>query len=335
MAKTDTSIRGATEKILGILNPKLDAEKQNQVVGQSEPKVSAEPSVEPVEEQVISQESQSESKEASEEISATENQGTQEQTASEVEIEKPSLHRVKVQGQELEVTLDELKAGYSRDSDYRQKTHSLSLDKKQLDEEKSVLRQQYDMRLRELNEAIMGAESIARQQLDPANLQKLYEEDPAQAAKLDFQFRQQQEKLNQAKLRAREAERNQYYSYLNEQRRLARERIPEMSDPNKSENFQFNVKNTLKNYGFTDEDIGRITDHKMLLVIKDAMAYKDLQKNKPIIQKKVTNVPKVIKPGVAVSESSKRNEVRNKISKLRKTGHIKDAQSAILDIITK
>ncbi len=55
----------------------------------------------------------------------------------------------------------------------------------------------------------------------------------------------------------------------------------------------------------------------------------------PIVQKKIANAPKIIKPGIAKSENSKRIEVRNKISKLKKSGRIEDAQSAILDMLTK
>ena len=336
MPITDKTVTGAADKILGILNPQPEAPKEpKQDEGQSEPEVTAEPSVEPVDEQVTSQESQSQSEEAPVDVEATENQEVTEETASEVEVEKPNLHRVKVQGQELEVTLDELKAGYSRDSDYRQKTHSLSLERKQIEEEKNVLRQQYDMKLRELNEAIASAESLTRQQLDPAELQKLYEEDPAQAAKYDFQLRQQQEKINQAKARANQAAQAQYNAYLAEQRRLAQERIPEFADPVKSETFKSGVKSTLKNYGFNDQEIASLADHRMLMVIKDAMSYRGLKNSKPIVQKKIANAPKIIKSGVAKTEGSKRNEVRNKISKLKKSGRLEDAHSAILGMITK
>ena len=336
MQQTDKSVKGAADKILGLLNPQPEAQQEpKQDEGQSAPENNVEPSVEPVEEQVTSQESQSQSEEAPVEVNATENLEETEETASEVEVEKPNLHQVKVQGQEMEVTLDELKAGYSRDSDYRQKTHSLSLEKKQFDEERNVLRQQYDMKLRELNEAIASAESLNRQQLDPAELQKLYEEDPSQAAKIDFQFRQQNEKINQAKAKARQAAQAQYNQYLAEQRRLAQERIPEFSDPNKSDNFKSGIKTTLKSYGFSDQEIGSLADHRMLMVIKDAMAYRGLRNSKPIVQKKVAKAPKVIKPGVVKTDNSKRSEVRNRISKLKKSGRLEDAHSAILGMITK
>lgn len=118
-----TNVQGAAEKISGLLNP-------NQ--GQSKPETKAEPSEQPQEEvkkEEPSQESQSSSGETQKE-EASENTEIKEET--QTELEEPNLHRVKVQGQELEVTLDELKAGYSRDSDYRQKTHTLGLEKKDL-----------------------------------------------------------------------------------------------------------------------------------------------------------------------------------------------------------
>lgn len=335
--QTDKSVKTAADKILGLLNPQPETPKESkQDAGQSTPKVEAEASVEPVkEEQVSTQESQSLSEETPADDTATENLEANEETAIEAEIEKQNLHRVKVQGQEMDVTLDELKAGYSRDSDYRQKTHSLSLDKKQFEEEKNVLRQQYDLKLRELNEAISSAETLHRQKLDPADLQKLYDEDPSQAAKIDFQLRQQQDRINQAKLKAKEAAQAQYNAYLVEQRKLAQERIPEFADPNKSDSFKTNVKTTLKSYGFSEQEIGTLADHRMLMVIKDAMAYKGLKNSKPIVQKKIANAPKVIKPGIAKTENSKRMEVRNNISRLKKSGRIEDAQKAILGMLTK
>ena len=70
------------------------------------------------------------------------------------------------------------------------------------------------------------------------------------------------------------------------------------------------------------------------MVAKDAMSYQNLKDKKPIVQKKVANAPKVVKAGVAKSgTSSGREAIRQKIGKLRKSGHIKDAQNAILDMI--
>ena len=130
------NIQGAAEKISGLLNPK---DQQKTETKTEEPSESKEP------EKQETKESQPASEGTP--IETTENTEIKEQT--QTELEEPELHRLKVQGQELEVTLDELKAGYSRDSDYRQKTHTLGLEKRDLEAQKQSLRQSYDTRLSE------------------------------------------------------------------------------------------------------------------------------------------------------------------------------------------
>ena len=316
----EENIQGAAEKISGLLNPKQD----NQV-----PETKAEPS-EPTPEKQEVQESQSESKETPEQES--ENTETTEETPTE--LETPELHRVKVSGQELEVSLDELKAGYSRDSDYRQKTHTLGMEKRDLETQKSSLRQTYDTRLSELNDLISTADQFVQQKQGGQDLAKLYQEDPTEAAKLDFQLRQEKQHIESLKSTARQAQNQQYETYLETQKELAATKIPEFSDPNKADSFKLNMRNSLRNYGFNDQEIGSLADHRFLMVAKDAMSFQSQKDKRPIVSKKVANAPKVLKAGVARSNvSSGREEVRNKIKTLRKSGHIRDAQSAIADMI--
>lgn len=325
--KVDKSVQGAADKLLGLLNPQE---------GQSEPKKdqpAPQEQTEPVKTEPVAEEvSKSETEEAKPEAESSETQTETEQT-EEQEIQKPSLHRVKVQGQELEVSLDELKSGYSRDSDYRQKTHALAEERRMLDEQKTSLSRSYDGKLKELTDLIGAAESYIGQS-SKEDLQKMYEEDPTQAAKIDFQQRQQRESFNKLKQQAEVAKLQQYNQYLDEQKRLAATKIPEYSDPVKGVTFKNQMKNTLSEYGFNDQEIGSLADHRFLMVLKDAMEYKNL-KSKPVINKKVTTAPKVVKSGTPKMEDSRRAAVKQKIGRLRRSGKINDAQSAILEIIGK
>ena len=317
-----SNVQGAAEKIAGILDPKKGQPEKKP----EEPK--AEPSETPEKQEV--QESQAESEATNEQV--TENTETEE-TTTELQ-EEPNLHRLKVNGQEIEVSLDELKAGYSRDSDYRQKTHNLGIEKRELDSQRESLRQTYDTRLSELNELIATADATVRQEQGSEDLQKLWEEDPTAAARLDYQMRQRNRQLDDVRTKAREAQTKQYEDFLSTQRELAATKIPEYSDPNKADQFKVNMRNSLRSYGFNDQEIGQLADHRFLMVAKDAMSYKNLKDKKPIVQKKVANAPKVVKAGVAKSStSSGREQIRNKINRLGKTGHLKDAQSAIMDMI--
>ena len=195
------NIDGAAEKISGLLNPK----------DQQETETKAEPSEPESTEIQETPESQAESEAAPVEQD-TENTEVTEET--QTESQEPNLHRLKVNGQEIEVSLDEVKAGYSRDSDYRQKTHTLGMEKRDLEAQKNSLRQSYDAKLAELNELIATADATVRQQQGSQDLQRLYEEDPTQAAKLDFELRQKQVQLNEMKTKAREAQAKQYNEFL-------------------------------------------------------------------------------------------------------------------------
>ena len=331
---TDKSVQGVADKILGILNPQE---------GQLEPKTKVEPSEQAQPEAIekeapveAAQESnQTETEEVAIEATSTENQETNEnETELQEQVEEPSLHRVKVNGQELEVSLNELKSGYSRDSDYRQKTHSLSLERKNLEEEKGVLRQTYDTKLRELDELMQSANSFISQGSE-VDLNAMYEEDPQAAAKLDFQMRQQREHLASLRQKSEVVKQQQYNQFLNEQKQLAEQAIPELSNPQKASDLKVKMRNTLSDYGFNDQEIGSLSDHRFLKVLKDAMDYRNLKDAKPIVQKKVVNAPKVVKSGTASSESSKRSVIQSKLGRLKKSGKIQDAHSAILEIISK
>lgn len=331
---TDKSVQGAADKILGILNPEE---------GQSEPTTKVEPS-EQAQPEAVEQEApveaaqesnQTETEEVATEATSTENQETNEnETELQEQVEEPSLHRVKVNGQELEVSLNELKSGYSRDSDYRQKTHSLSLERKNLEEEKSVLRQTYDTKLKELDELMQSANSFISQGSE-VDLNAMYEEDPQAAAKLDFQMRQKREYLASLRQKSEAVKQQQYNQFLNEQKQLAEQAIPELSNPQKASDLKVKMRNTLSDYGFNDQEIGSLADHRFLKVLKDAIDYRNLKDAKPIVQKKVVNAPKVVKSGTASSESSKRSVIQSKLGRLKKSGKIQDAHSAILEIISK
>ena len=111
------NIDGAAEKISGLLNPKDQQETETKAES-TEPEST---------EKQETPESQAESEAAPAEQESENTEVTEE---TQTESQEPNLHRLKVNGQEIEVSLDELKAGYSRDSDYRQKTHTLGMEKR-------------------------------------------------------------------------------------------------------------------------------------------------------------------------------------------------------------
>ena len=114
-----------------------------------------------------------EAEEAEEEDAADdtdESEESEEQEAEDEEIEETALYTVRVNGEDVEVTEDELVRGYSRQSDYTKKTQELAEYRKQLDNgaqhlqneiaQTQAARQQY---VNTMSQAIESNFSMAKQ----------------------------------------------------------------------------------------------------------------------------------------------------------------------------
>jgi hypothetical protein len=329
----ETDLQKAAKSITGLLNPVAE-EKKTDTTNIPEQKQEEQNSPEPVkeesstEEQPLEQEIKEEEsqEEASEEVS-------QEQT-NEIPQEQDSTYKVKVAGQELDVTLDELKNGYSRDADYRRKTEELSYEKKQFMSESEKQRQDYSSKLNELNQLMSVAQQQLNAEINSADLDKLYEEDPTEAARVERRLRRKQEKLNQAMEKTQSEQRKQFEGFLSDQKKQLASKMPEFSDPAKASQLASSMKTTLNNYGFNDQEISQVYDHRIVMLVNDAMKYRKMQNSKPNLAKKITKPGRVFSSGVKKDKAeinlTKRKE---KLSRLKKTGSIKDATSIFLDMV--
>ena len=336
LQEAETDITKAQKAINGLLNPQEEEE-----IGKSEPpkeeikQNSPEPQNEEssTEEQPLEQENQeTESQdEVTEDVSQSEEQiETQEKQDS---TEEPT-YTVKVAGQEFNVTLDELRNGYSRDADYRRKTEDLAYDKKQFQTESEKQRQDYSTKLSELNQMMSVAQQQLNAEINSADLEKLYEEDPTEAARIEHRLKKKQEKLNLAMEKTQSEQKKQFDGFLQDQQRKLVQKMPEFSNPDKASQLKSSMKSTLNSYGFNDQEIAQVYDHRIVMLVNDAMKFRNMQKAKPNMAKKISKPGKVFSSGVKQSKADINLKTRkDKLSRLRKSGSTKDAASIFLDMI--
>lgn len=81
------------------------------------------------------------------------------------------------------------------------------------------------------------------------------------------------------------------------------EKVPEWRDPQKGKAAMDEIRNAaVDHYGFTPEQIKAIPDHRQVLVLRDALAFRKLQAaQKSAAAKQVVTVPKVQRPGPGAS----------------------------------
>jgi DNA repair exonuclease SbcCD ATPase subunit len=331
---SETDLQKATKAINGLLEPKQEAkaEEPKEEIKQNSPEPeNVESEEDQPQEQEISEETESEEEEVSEQDVSQD----EEQIDTQEKQEDSPFYTVKVNGQELDVTLDELRNGYSRDADYRQKTEELSHQRKQFQSESEKQRQDYSQKLNELNQRLSAAQVDLNAEINSADLDRLYDEDPTEAARVERKLKKKQDALNQSLQQAQAEQKEQFSSFLQDQQRKLVSKIPEFSDPAKASTLKSNMKSTLNNYGFNDQEVAQVYDHRIVMLVNDAMKYRSMQNSKPNIAKKITKPGKSFSSGVKQGKSEANLKLRReKFSRLKKTGSMKAAQDVFLDMIT-
>ena len=300
---TGKTVDQAAASIFGMLEPQ-----------QPEGQVEEQAAEEQLEEYV--EESEPEEVEASEE--------TQEE-------EEPPRYRVKVDNEEMEVTLDELLKGYSRTSDYTKKTQTLAEQRKAIEadrvriEEAAKLRDQYSQRLR-IVEQMLAAQP-------EENLAELKETDPigytmkvAEKLERDKQLEAIRNERQQLAARQQYEYQEQLKNHLASEADKLKSAIPEMGDDVKGEVIRKEIREYARSIGWSDQELASVYDHRAVLALYQAMQYNKLQKSKPTVTKKVAEAPKMLKPGTTGKQTTAEQDALKKMrAKLAKTGDKRDA----------
>ena len=260
-----------------------------------------------------------------------------EETSESSDIQENSeepMYTVTVEGTDLSVNLEELIQGYQRNADYTRKTQELAQERNQSSEFVERSKKDVEAKLTKLNELNNAAQAQLQQEYAEVDFEKLYEEDPVEAARLEHKMRKKHEQLAQVSQQTQELQAQEFNKYLGEQQKLLSQKVPELMDEQKGPRFKQQMRDYLGNIGFNDNEINSVYDHRYVMLVKDAMNYRNLQKAKPGIKKKVANAPKVVKGGVAKSKGQVNAEARRQqLSKLRKTGQVRDAAKFFRNLI--
>ena len=326
------SLASAQEKILSL----LDAEDAQPEVVEEQP--TEETESEPIEEEEVSEDEAEYSEEEDEEYEGTDNR---EEEGDDVEV-----YSVKVDGEEVEVSLEELVSGYHRQSDYTKKTQEIAEERKSIEDYRSQFegqmtqlnqeRQQYQQALGQLGQQL----SAGMNRYATINWEQLKADDPIEYVTKRDEFRSEQERIQMvqaqqgqiAQQQQAEIEHARQTAIVEESRKL-HELIPNWSDPVEQPKIAGQIRTYGLDQGYSKEEIDGLIDARSVNVLLKAMKYDALQ-SADIKTKKVKNKPKMVKAGAkrAKADTAKRRKAES-MKRLKKTGDAKDAARLLEDLI--
>ena len=284
--------------------------------------------------EVDQQEQESEEVEYSAEDSSEDytDENAEETEYQEEETQEPQRFKVKVDNEELEVTLEELQQGYSRTKDYTKKTQALAETRKTVEaerariEEAKQLRDTYAQRLQVI-------EQMLNQPADNENLAELKESDPigyaikvAERSEREKQLQAVQAEKQRIAQQQSQEQQEQLKAHLAQEAQKLKEWIPEFKDEVKADMARKEIKAYAKSIGFSDQELANVYDARAVQTLYKAMQYEKLMKGKSVATKKVSEAPKTLRSGASQPQGTSEQEATKKqFQKLKQSGNKRDA----------
>ncbi len=327
---TSGSVEEAREALLSLIDPEEEKLEDEEA--------------EPTEEEESTEETQDESfEEESEEESEEEDES--EESAEDQEEEEEPLFTVTANGEEIEVTYDELLKGYSRQADYTKKTQDVAQQRKEYEQAK----QQYEASLPELqalkeqySQALNYNISNSMAGLERFNIDwnALKEEDREEYLVKREEFRQAQDQLRDYQARKQHedsqlAHQNQaqYKAVVQRETEQLVSILPEWGDSDKRREMISSIRDYATSQGYTNEELANLVDHRALIMLMKAMQFDSVSQS-DIKSKKIKNKPKVVRSGKGKSSKENSNKKRAvQMKRLQGSGRVDDASVLLEDFI--
>jgi len=279
--------------------------------------------------------------------------GESETTLSEIaealEIEPDALlqklkTRIKVGDDEREVSLSELRDTYATGSEAALHYEEMQRQRQTFESERAEYLQRRDAEIGQLGMMLQYVEQQLLGEHAKIDWPTLRQTDPAAFSAMKHEYNDRYAQIQAIKegLSAQiqqEAIAARQQAFLGQREHLMsevgklREAIPEFADKQQAKALIQDIREYLSEHGYPEERINSITDHRDLLVIRDAMKYRELKAKRVDIANRVKGAPKLLKPGFSVPTNAKARASADKWARLRKTGRVEDAAAVLRDLI--
>jgi len=244
--------------------------------------------------------------------------------------------RTKVDGQEIEVTLEEALKGYSRTQDYTRKTQELAERRKAFEQHEAALageNARVAAYLKQVEEVL--AEITPKE----PNWDELRQQDPAAFAQEWAKWDQHKKEVEMVRARRAEADAQvmkdqtaALQRHLEAETMKLHEAIPAWKDAEVAKADKGKMVEYATKLGFTKEQLSGVTDHRVMVLLHKAMQYDASQAKKPELKARIERV-KTATPGGAGSAKPPVTDTTRALQRLAKTGKPDDAASAFLSML--
>jgi hypothetical protein len=265
-----------------------------------------------------------------------EDDGEEEYAADEDQADQaePNTFSIKVDGQDVSVSLDDLKRDYSGQQYIQKGMKQAAEQRKQAEEAYNGLnqqREQLDTLLRQVQ-----TQGVIQQPTPPTR--ELLADDPLGYIEAEATYREemgkfqaQRHQLVQQGQAQAAAQGQANKANLQQQMAELTKAIPDFADAKKAPRLKENLVKQGAVEGYSSEEMGAITDHRAFKVLRKAMLYDQIMVGTSDVQAKLKKARPLMKAGTKKQPDSAKKAQGKLMSKLKKSGSAHDAAALLFN----
>jgi hypothetical protein len=242
--------------------------------------------------------------------------------------ENEPKHKVVVDGQEFEVPLKELVAGYQRQEDYTRKTQETARISQEAAKFYESAQQGYTQAISTLETLtqIVQTPMVSEQELLQIALQ-----DPAKAQRIQIEQRLHSKQIEQLNAQKQALKQQQDALALRNGQQYLQQKAQHLLKPE----TQTAVATYLTTTGYTPQELNELYDPRALIIAEKAMKWDDLQKKRDEVRKSVKPVvEKTMQATGAAPQPKQPRVIQEERQRFRKSGSLRDAAPVFKRFVT-
>jgi len=243
---------------------------------------------------------------------------------------------VKVDGESSDVQLSELVKSYQMNQAADKRLDEAKSKAKAINQGLAQKSEALQEQFAAAGKLIESAEGILDQDVKAIDWAKLRDDDPAEYSAKKTDIADRRNRIDQLKndaviayrdavVKQSESDSTALQEKLVVEQQEMLDKIPEWKDPEKAKTESAKLTEYLVKQGFSQQDIESAYDHRLIVLSRKAMLFDEVA-NSDATKKRVSKVPKVLKPGISKTQDQTNQEkVRKAHVKLRNSGKLDDA----------
>ena len=246
----------------------------------------------------------------------------------------PNTFSIKVDGKDVDVTLDDLKRDYSGQAYIQKGMKQAAEQRKQAEEAYNGLNQQRQQ-LSQLMQQVQQ-QGVLAQPVPPTR--ELLADDPlgyieAEATYRDEMgaFQAQRQQLQHQYQATQQAQGQAQKAHLQEQLSELTRAIPDFGDANKAPKMKERLLKQGVNEGYTPDEMSSIVDHRAMKVLHKAMLYDQMMAGQGTVEAKLKKARPLMKAGAKKQPDSASKKQAKRMSRLKKSGSVEDAAALLFN----